>query len=49
MLSLLKYISALGTVSSSTAEVDNRKAMSWDEQRGELWTPGEKGINFKES
>lgn len=49
MLSLLKYISALATVSLSTAEVDNRKIVSWDEQTAELWTLEEKGINIKES
>lgn len=48
MLSLLKYLSASGTVSPSTAEVDNRKIMSWEEQRREIWTQGEKRINVKE-
>lgn len=49
MLSLLKCVSAPGTVSPHPAEVDNKKIRSWDEQRGVLWTLGEKGIKVKES
>lgn len=48
MLSLLKYISALGTGLPCTAEVDNMKIMNWNKQRGEFLTLGETGINVKE-